>query len=301
MGNSVNVEMPLLLLLLLVLPLSNRASSRPSGLEEAVKEEEKSEKLNDIDKQVEKLIQRMERMDILEKKLEIKNVEVENLQQQVKEGELQFESRVKELILMTKKKNHQEEIASLKSELTMQNADLQNQCKAEVKKELDKVLPTAVEQGLRDLPFEMVCAYQDLWTAANSIVNYDRITVEFNNSDRPGGGDGSMNIETGVFTTVTSGYYIVTFSGYVVLNFGETTDMWLGHNGVQVEESFLHAKCGLGSGDEFIYDQASRTVILHLLAGDTLDLRTTDNRLPLSGSVYHLTLCLYRAPAPYGL
>ena len=70
-----------------------------------------------------------------------------------------------------------------------------------------------------------------------------------------------MNIETGVFTTVTSGYYIITFSGYVGLNFGETTDMWLGHNGVQVEESFLHAKCGLGSGDEFIYDQASRTVV----------------------------------------
>ena len=93
------------------------------------------------------------------------------------------------------------------------------------------------------------------------VVKYDRISVEFNNANRPGGGDGSMNIETGVFTTVTSGYYIITFSGYVGLNFGETTDMWLGHNGVQVEESFLHAKCGLGSGDEFIYDQASRTVV----------------------------------------
>merc|ERR1712210_224564 len=219
MGNSVNVEVPLLLLLLLVLPLSNPVSSRPSRLEENMKEE-KSEKLNDIDKKVEKLIQRMERMDILEKKLEIKNVEVENLQQQVKEGELQFESRV------------EEEIASLKSELTMQNTDLQNQFKAEVKKELDKVLPTAVEQGLRDLPFEMVCAFKGLWTAANSIINYDRITVEFNNSDLPGGGDGTMNIERGVFTTVTSGYYIVTFGASVAVEPGEYTDMYLYHNGV---------------------------------------------------------------------
>jgi len=277
MGNSVNVEMPLLLLLLLVLPLSNRVSSRPSGLKENMKEE-KSEKLNDIDKKVEKLIQRMERMDILEKKLEIKNVEVENLQQQVKEGELQFENRV------------EEEIASLKSELTIQIGE-------EVKKEVDKVLPTAVEQGLRDLPFEMVCAYRGTWTAANSIVNYDRISVEFNNSDRPGGGDGTMNIETGVFTTVTSGYYIVTYSAHVWVNAGEYTDMWLYHNGVAVEESRFYTEMHMGSSGDYIFDQGSRTVILHLLAGDTLDLRTINN----SYKVYRTTLCLYMAPAPYGL
>ena len=72
-------------------------------------------------------------------------------------------------------KNQEEEVGNLKSEI----ADLQNQLrevntqkkvakseaeenqwKAEVKKELDKVLPTAVERGLRDLPFEIVCAYQ---------------------------------------------------------------------------------------------------------------------------------------------
>merc|ERR1712037_878783 len=280
MGNSVNVEMPLLLLLLLVLPLSNRVSSRPSGLKENMKEE-KSEKLNDIDKKDEKLIQRMERMDILEKKLETKNVEVENLQKLVKEGE----------VLNTLK-----EVASLKSELTMQIADLQNQCKAEVKKEVDKVLPTAVEQGLRDLPFEMVCAYQHLWTASNSVIKYDRITAEFNNSDRPGGGDGRMNIETGVFTTVTSGYYIVTYGGRVAVHAGEYTDMWLYHNWAQMEESQFRSYQHL-SGDNYIQDQGSRTVILHLLAGDTLFLRTTTN----SWDIHDITLCLYMAPAPYGL
>ena len=203
-NNSVNVEMPLLLLLLLVLPLSNPVSSEQS---ENVKDDPeetmyKSEKLED---KFEELMQRMERMDIswktekadLEKKLETKNVEVENLQEQLKE--------VKVKMLATQRKNRQE-VSSLKSEMTMQIAEMkaqqknQNrevahslksememQCKAEVKKELDKVLPTAVEQGLRDLPFEMVCAYKDYWTAANSIINYNRITVEFNNSDRPGG------------------------------------------------------------------------------------------------------------------
>ena len=41
----------------------------------------------------------------------------------------------------------------------------------------------------------------------------------------------------------------------------------------------------------------SLTQILHLLAGDTLDLRSMEN----SNGVFDITLCLYLAPAPYGL
>ena len=82
------------------------------------------------------------------------------------------------------------------------------ECKSEVKKEVntEEILPTAVEQGLRDLPYEMVCAYQDYWFQANSFLSYDRIIVEFNNSDRTGGADRSINIETGLFTAVTRGH-----------------------------------------------------------------------------------------------
>ena len=122
-----------------------------------------------------------------------------------------------------------------------------------------------------------------------------------------------MNIETGVFTTVTSGYYIVTFSAYVSLLDGELTQMYLYHNGVVVDESEFYTQMQVGSGD-FIADQGSRTVvnivfncfsdltflliqILHLLAGDTLDLRTINNGY----LVQRITLCLYMAPAPYGL
>merc|ERR1712210_449651 len=295
-------EMSLLLLGLLLVHqvLSNGVSSKRSGLEDAVKNDPtemmvKNE--NGIEDKFEELMQRVERMDIswkmekanLERKLEVKTLEVENLNKRVKEGELQFESRLKEVML-----NTQKEVASLKSEMTMQSHSLKSdgeaRCKAEVKKELDKVLPTAVEQGLRDLPFEMVCAYQSKWDKVG-VISYDRISVEFNNSDLPGGGDGTMNIETGVFTTVTSGYYIVTFSAYVAVHAGEYTDMYLYHNGVQLEESRF--------GTSMFVDQGSRTVILHLLAGDTLDLRTTDTNG--YGYVSHLTLCLYMAPAPYGL
>ena len=158
------------LLLLLVLPLSNRVSSEQLGLEENVQNEEKSEELNDIDKKVEKLIQRMERMDILEKKLETKNAE--------------FESRLEELMLSTQRKDENQEITSLKKQVTEieskveEVACLKSEMRADVKKE--------VEKGLRDLPFEMVCAYKHDWDKVG-VINYDRITVEFNNSDLPGG------------------------------------------------------------------------------------------------------------------
>ena len=134
-----------------------------------------------------------------------------------------------------------EEVASLKSEM-----------RADVKEEVDK--------GLRDLPFEMVCAYKES-TGTVGVINYDRITMEFNNSNCPGGADGRMNIKTGIFTTVTSGYYIVTYSATVDVLPGEYTSMYLHHNGVQVEESMFRSSMYVGSGDNYIGDQGSRTVV----------------------------------------
>ena len=229
--------MSLLLVGLLLLHLTNCVSSEQSGLEENFRDnlEEttySNENLNSIDKKVEELLQRMERM---EHNFETKTAVVENLQNQ--------------------HKNQKQEVASLKSEMA-------KQCKAEVKKEVEKVVPSAVEQGLRELPFEMVCAYKYNWGKANSVVNYDRVTVEFNdNSNRPRGGDRGLNIETGVFTTVTSGYYIITFSGSVNAEPGDFTQMYLYQNGLMVEESLYVTNMGLGSGRDFFSDQGSKTVV----------------------------------------
>ena len=70
-----------------------------------------------------------------------------------------------------------------------------------------------------------------------------------------------MNIETGVFTTVTSGYHIVTFSANVQVHAGGYTNMYLYHNEVRVEESQFVTSMHVGSGDDYIYDQGSRTVV----------------------------------------
>merc|ERR1712037_953582 len=220
-----------------------------------------------------------EKLEELEIKLEAKNVKMENLEKEVKELKMQcVHSDMKAADL-------EKRFAKMESK---------REVRAEVKKELNKVLPTAVEQGLKELPYEMVCAYKGTWSEVG-IVSYDKITVEFNDSNQPGGGDGSMNIETGVFTTVTSGYYVITFSGSVGVHAHEYTGMWLNHNGVQLWESRFVTSMYLGGGDAINQVQGSRTVILHLLAGDTVFVRTTTN----SDRIYDLTLCLHLlAPAP---
>ena len=45
----------------------------------------------------------------------------------------------------------------------------------ELRKVLDEVLPTSIQQGLGDLRYNMVCAYKFSWYDANSLVTYDRI------------------------------------------------------------------------------------------------------------------------------
>ena len=257
--------MSLLLLFLLVLPLSICESSKEivqDDLEETIY---KSEKLEEIEDKVEEL----------ENKLEAKNVELDNLQNQLKEVKMELgysqkkaadlenkfaemENKMEEVMLSTQKKNQNQDVASLKSEV-----------RAEVKKEVDKVLPDAVEQGLRDLPYEMVCAYKYKWDTLGA-VSYDNITLEFNNSNRPGGADGTMNIETGVFTSVTSGYYIITYSATVNVRPGEYTQISLYHNGVQLEEGRFNTDMHVGdSGNyNYIFDQGSRTVVSTLLVFD---------------------------------
>ena len=138
----------------------------------------KSEKLNSLENKFEELVQRMERMDTswkmekahLEKKLETKNVEVENLDKRVNAGEVQFaelETRTDEVMLSTQKRNQNQDVASVRSAVS-----------AKLEKKLEEVLPDAVEQRLRDLPFEMVCAFQNYLNSVedDSTVTYDRIT-----------------------------------------------------------------------------------------------------------------------------
>ena len=51
---------------------------------------------------------------------------------------------------------------------------------------------------------------------------------------KEGGGDGAMNLETGVFTSLTGGHYTLTLSGYSALDARVDNYLDLYHNGQMV-------------------------------------------------------------------
>ena len=124
-----------------------------------------------------------------------------------------------------------------------------------------------------------------------------------------GGGDGLMDIETGVYTVLTSGYYIITYSASAVAYTEESTHMFIRVNNGYLSETTWESHLGYGSANQ-IYDQGSRTTVgywlnhlYHFLlqyrllqAGDTVDLMTS--YLGHQG-VYRITFCIYLTPIPY--
>ena len=120
------------------------------------------------------------KMASLEEALENRNVKEEQLLTRIEELEAQVEEGKSSRSVSKYNKEYVNDVKTI--------------CEAEVNKKLEEALPTAIQKGLRDLPYEMVCAYRWEWliSAPDTTITYDRITMEFNNADRPGGADGKM-------------------------------------------------------------------------------------------------------------
>ena len=140
--------------------------------------EETQEKINEMVRAANEDLVR--KMASLEEVLENRNVKEEQLLTRIEE----LEARVEEGTNSRSVSKYKEYV----------NNNVKTLCEAEVNKKLEEALPTAIQKGLRDLPYEMVCAYRWEWleSAPDTTITYDRITMEFNNADRPGGADGRM-------------------------------------------------------------------------------------------------------------
>ena len=107
------------------------------------------------------------------------------------------------------------------------------------------------DKALRDLPYIMMCAYQGTWFETG-IIGYEKLTLDYSNCDRPGGGCSGMDIASGTFTAQTGGLYTVTFSGQADLKPSTALQLSLLHNGSKLQESYSssYSKSGTGSIDE---------------------------------------------------
>merc|ERR1719481_1579623 len=90
----------------------------------------------------------------------------------------------------------------------------------------------------RGIPYVMTCAYKDLWQTSSATITYDSLLSDYKNNDDINGGDGIMDITTGVFTVIKpAGFYTITYSGWANLLPGDMIILHLYHNGTQVPET----------------------------------------------------------------
>lgn len=132
------------------------------------------------------------------------------------------------------------------------------------------------------LPYVMTCAYLNEWSTSDATITYDSIFSDYKNN----GGDGDMNIHTGVYTVINpEGYYQVTYSGYTYVEAGTSVNLYLYHNGINIPESNWYTK---NENSGVIRDTGSRTLTIHLKPGDTLEIRTTG----CSGYIEYFMFCI---------
>ena len=104
----------------------------------------------------------------------------------------------------------------------------------------------------RDLPIILISA----WKGNSPITSPQTVTFEsflanYNNGGRPGGGDGVLDLDSGVFTCFTPGYYQVSLSAHGKAGPGYATNqvMYLYKNGMQLPESYWHLYAGSSLND----------------------------------------------------
>ena len=92
--------------------------------------------------------------------------------------------------------------------------------------------------SLRDLPIVFISAWQHSILTSPQTVTFESFLANFNNADRPGGGDGVLDLDSGVFTCFTPGYYTVSFSAYGGVGPSRTDPhLYLYKNGSELPES----------------------------------------------------------------
>jgi len=134
---------------------------------------------------------------------------------------------------------------------------------------------TLANPSLRDLPIVLISAWNGQILRSPRTVTFDSFLVNFNNADKPGGGDGVLDLDSGVFTCFTPGYYTISFSAHAVVGPDHANAyLYLLKNGALLPESKWYVAANSGLNDD-IGVTSSRILILHLDAGETLELRMT--------------------------
>ena len=191
---------------------------------------------------LESLVERLEfRLREMEKRM---HEEKENHTKEKEELEARLESKLREM-----EARQSEELAEkMKKERKMfekrereREASI-SKLKLEVEESLRNFSNDALTKpSLRDLPIVIISAWQPNRLSSPQTVTFERFLANYNNGERPGGGDGVLDLDSGIFTCITPGYYTVSFSAHANVGVDHVDPyLILYKNGIELPESKWH-------------------------------------------------------------
>merc|ERR1711915_1028110 len=141
----------------------------------------------------------------------------------------------------------------------------------ELKDTVDELKSENAEQAedisfLRNPPFYHLSVYQDLTTVISSVITFDKeLYMESNFCV-----DADFNLNTGVYTNGWPGTYTVSWNSWVHADLYNPTIIYLRKNGQIINEAIQVSYFFNDNG--YMYEQGGRTMLIRMLAGDTLSL-----------------------------
>ena len=207
-------------------------SSPQAGLEglENLVEKMVESRLRDVERKIqdgkEKLESRLEELEMkLKDEKETRAKEREELEKRNKE----LERRVDEL-----EERMKEELGKGKMELKASRSKMRMEKEEEIA--TNYFSNALTKPSLRDLPIVLISAWRASILRSPQTVTFESFLANYVYDN--GGGDGGLDLDSGVFTCVTPGYYTVSFSAYS--HVGPSLDskvLCLYKNGIEVAES----------------------------------------------------------------
>ena len=275
-----------LLLNLVFLSLTAGADAKTSpkeGWEDLVKRLEL--RLRELETRMEDENERKaQAMKELEEAMEMRlEAEKKEMKARLEAKDEEMESRLEELEEKMKKEKEESEVSMSKLEESLRKEMASNCSKNAL-----------AEPSPRDLPIILIFAWRGADQNSHGTVTFESFLANFNNGNRPGGGSGELDLDSGVFTCFTPGYYTVSFSAHSAVDSVDPY-LYLYKNAIQLPESSWYL---FGSENLKYFDNIGATSsrilvrnslnfllndvyhvfpqILHMDEGDILELRLTE-------------------------
>ena len=195
--------------------------------------------LEDLENLVEKLLD--SRLGEMEIKMEDEKAKEAKEKKELEAKNQEMETRLEELEdrLKEEKNEMEKTVRGLEASISKLRIEVGESLRKEIASNSSNS-NALTNPSLRDLPIVIISAWQEGPLKSPQTVTFESFLANFNNAARPGGGDGVLDLDSGVFTCFTPGYYHVSFSAHSDVGVGLASSqfLYLYKNGIQLPESY---------------------------------------------------------------